>query len=57
MPSTTSNFMIPIKAMVAILEACSFLKGNRGRVDLRERGSGGELEELGKGRLWLGCIE
>lgn len=32
-------------------EACSFLKGNRGAEDLRERGDGGGLKERRKGML------
>jgi hypothetical protein len=31
------------------------LKGNRGGVELRERGIGGGTERNGEGKLWSGC--
>jgi hypothetical protein len=52
MPNTTANFMILIKAMVAILEACPCLKGNGGKGAVVRN-----WENWRKGRLWLGCLE
>lgn len=40
-----------------LLEACSLLKGNRGRIDLREREGGGlGGMERGKAMVWMYCL-